>query len=79
MPDVPDIRQPVPDIGHELLRQSVVNALDDLGFSFDLIDTLLSLLDTALVAADQASQDVTQLRADVDALTARVAALEPNA
>jgi hypothetical protein len=49
---VPDINDPLPDLGHEALRQSLVSALaagDDgyylTGVLFDLIDGLQAQLD----------------------------------
>lgn len=84
-----DIRQPVPDAGHESLRQSVVQALDELAAqtqrSYDTFLLLLttadfaqSTLNTAIsgqAAIAQLAQAVPALNQQVVALTQQVAAL----
>lgn len=86
MPDVPDIREPVPDLGHEMLRQSVVAALDDLeaktvrmAGSLLLARTALDFAQTFLDAVVPLQQAVTEQAAQIAELQAQVAALTPTA
>lgn len=44
MPDVLDIHEPVPDLGHETLRQSVVAALDGIEEQIGRLERVFLLL-----------------------------------
>jgi hypothetical protein len=59
---VADINDPLPDLGHEALRQSVVSALAAGDDGYYLTDVLFDLLGGAM---DQ----ISALQAQVDALT----------
>lgn len=83
MSDVPDIRQPVPDAGHEMLRQSTVAALDDLATKTDqvagallLMKTSLDFAQTFLNAVVPLQQALTDQATQIADLETRVAALE---
>lgn len=90
MPDVPDIRTPVPDLGHESLRQSVVAALDHIEAQIDRVDNVFLLLKSTglgmqgtlnvLVGAQatlaEFQQTVTAQAEQIAALTQQVATLQ---
>lgn len=78
-----DVTRPSPDAGHEAIRVAVVQAIEDLGFSFDLADTLFLLLDSVYSDLADAATDrgglarrVAALEASVADLTTRLVALE---
>lgn len=90
MPDVPDIRRPVPDLGHESLRQSVVAALDHIEEQIARVDRAylllkgtglgmqgtLNVVQSGESAIAALQQTVADQAAQIADLTARVAALE---
>lgn len=73
---VPDVREPVPDLGHEMLRQSVVASLDDLTAKTDQLTGALLLARTSLDFAQTFLNAVVPLQQALADLTARVDALE---
>jgi hypothetical protein len=91
MPDVPDIHDPVPDLGHESLRQSVVAALDGIEEQIGRLERVFLLLKgtghamqgtlNVLVGAQatqsQVQQALTAQAEQIAALQAAVDALTP--
>lgn len=89
MPDLPDINQPLPDLAHESLRQSMVAALDSIERQVERIDrAFLLLLGTGqgmqgtLNVVQSGQEAIGQLQAalaqqaqEIQALAAQVAAL----
>jgi len=74
---VPDIHDgPLPDFGHESLRLSVVQALDDLETKTAQIGGALLLVQTAFHFAQTSLTAVTALQAAVTGRAAQVAALQ---
>lgn len=84
---VPDVHDgPLPDLGHESLRLSVVAALDDLetkatqmAGSLLLVRTAFDFAETMLSAVLPLQQALTAQAGQITDLTARVAALESAA
>lgn len=74
---VPDINEPVPDLGHEGLRLSVVAALTDLETKTDQMAGALLLMKTSLDFAQTFLDAVVPLQQAIVALQAEVAALAP--
>lgn len=80
MPDIPDIHTPVPDRGHESLRQSVVVALDSIETQIGRLDNaFLLLLGTGqglgAVLVDSFQTAIADLQTQVTDLQSRVATL----
>lgn len=77
---VPDLNQPIPDRGHEALRQAVAAAIARVDARLEEIADLLSALnirgDANEVRDDTAQADVDLLQEQVVALTERVEELE---
>jgi hypothetical protein len=92
VPDVPDIHEPVPDLGHESLRQSVVAALDGIEEQVARLERVFLLLKgtghalqgtlNVLVGAQatqsQVQQALTAQAEQIAALQAAVDALTPG-
>lgn len=76
---MPDIREPVPDAGHETLRQAVVAALDDLTAQVDRIDRAYHLLLGSAHAAQATLSTVQAGQAAISALNIRIDATHIDA
>ena len=72
---MPDISEPVPDAGHEALRQAVVSALADVNAQIDRINRVYSLLLGSAHAMQGTLNIVQSAQQQIGALNIRVEAL----
>jgi chromosome segregation ATPase len=78
--DLPDISQPLPDRGHEAIRQAVVAAIADIGTRAETFYAAVAALNTradaAEIRANTAQADIDTLQEQMADALARVEALE---
>ena len=78
--DLPDISQPLPDRGHEAIRQAVVAAIADIGTRAETFYAAVAALNTradaAEIRATTAQDDIDALQEQMADVLARLAALE---